>query len=87
MSEMKQLICISEENHGVIGVASDFLKAKQFLLETDWVGEHTDFYDEKAGGWKSLPELFGENWQEEFLKQDEDFFDGSFYFHEISFLE
>ena len=36
---MKQIVFISEENYGTIGAASNFYKAKQFLLETGWVDE------------------------------------------------
>ena len=34
---MKQIVFISEECHGAIGAASNFYKAKQFLLESGWV--------------------------------------------------
>ena len=36
---MKQIVFISEECHGTIGAASNFYKAKQFLLESGWVNE------------------------------------------------
>lgn len=84
---MKKVIVISEECHGTIGVASSFEKAKLFLLESGWLGKGYDVYDTKEGGWCPVTEMFGENWQEEILKQDEDFFDGSFYFREMDFMD
>lgn len=84
---MKKVIRITEESHGTIAVASDFMKAKQYLLDSDWVNEYTAIYDQKSENWIPLEEFFGENWQEEFLKQDEDWFDGLFYFCEIDFME
>lgn len=84
---MRQVIKITEEYHGTIAVASDFMKAKQYLLDSGWVTEYFDGYDEKEGQFVPLKELFGENWQEEFLKQDKDWFDGLFYFYEIDFAE
>jgi hypothetical protein len=84
---MKQIVIIGEESHGTIGAASNFYKAKLFLLESGWLGEHTDFWDDKERDWKSPSELFGENWQEEILAQDEGFFEGNFYFREMDFME
>ena len=79
---MKQIVFISEECHGTIGAASNFYKAKQFLLESGWV-------DELWCGYMGAPliEIFGENWQEKFLELSEEDFDGSFYFSEKDFLE
>lgn len=36
---MKQIVLISEDYYGTIGAASNFYKAKQFLLESGWVDE------------------------------------------------
>lgn len=79
---MKQIVIISEERHGTIGAASNFYKAKQFLLESGWV-------DELWCGYMGTPliEIFGENWQEKFLELPEEDFDDSFYFSEKGFLE
>ena len=79
---MRQIVFINEECHGIIGAASSFYKAKQFLLESGWV-------DEFWCGYMGMPlvEVFGENWQREFLELSEKDFDGSFYFSEKDFLE
>lgn len=79
---MKQIVFISEECHGTIGAASNFYKAKQFLLRSNWI-------DELWCGYMGTPliEIFGENWQEKFLELSEEDFDGSFYFSKKDFLE
>ena len=79
---MKQIVFISEECHGTIGAASNFYKAKQFLLESGWVNELWCGY---MGA--PLIEIFGVNWQEKFLELSEVDFDGSFYFSKMDFLE
>lgn len=84
---MKKVIVIGEECHGTIGVASDFKKAKLFLLKSGWLGEHTDIWDDEKEEWKSPSELFGENWQEEILAQEKGFFEGTFYFREMDFMD
>lgn len=79
---MKQIVFISEECHGTIGAASNFYKAKQFLLESGWVNELWDGY---IGA--PLIEVFGEDWQEKFLELSEEDFDGCFYFSWKDYLE
>lgn len=79
---MRQIVIISEECHGTIGAASTFEKAKQFLLESGWVNKLWCGY---MGA--PLIEIFGENWQENFLELSEEDFDGSFYFSEMDFME
>lgn len=79
---MKQIVFIDEECHGIIGAASNFYKAKQFLLESGWVNELWCGYTGAP-----LIEIFGENWQEKFLELSENDFDGSFYFSWKDYLE
>ena len=84
---MRKIVFIIEECHGTIGAASSFEKAKQFLLESGWVDEGFDYYAPGADFSIPIKEAFGENWQEEFMKLEEDDFDGQFYFYEKDFLE
>lgn len=87
---MKQIVFISEECHGTIGAASNFYKAKQFLLESGWVDEFWEYCPPDSDSeFYSAPikEYFGENWQEKFLELSEEDFDGSFYFSEKDFME
>lgn len=84
---MKQIVFISEECHGTIGAASNFYKAKQFLLESGWLNEMTFFYDEDVDEDRPISEIYGDDWQEVILEADKGFFDGLFYFSEKDFLE
>ena len=84
---MKQIVFISEENYGTIGAASNFYKAKQFLLETGWVDEFWLFCPPGTDEYIPIKQYFGKNWQEKFLELSEDDFDGMFYFSKIYFLE
>ena len=80
MERIEEVVIISEENHGVIGVAVDYKTAIRWLIQTDWINGGTNFWvDEK---WQTVEQLFGENWQEKLVEQDEEFFEGSFYFYE-----
>ena len=84
---MKQIVIIIEESYGTIGAASNFYKAKQFLLESGWVDEFWLFCPPGADKCIPIKQYFGENWQEKFLELSEDDFGDSFYFSEIDFLE
>lgn len=83
----RKVVRIIEENHGTIGVASNFNKAKQWILDNDWFNEYSEVHNDETGEWVNVKEFFGENWKEEFLRQNEDFFDGMFYFQKIDFAE
>jgi hypothetical protein len=84
MERIEKVTIISEENHGVIGVAVDRESAIRWLIQTDWINGGTDFWvDEK---WQSVEQLFGENWQEKLVEQDDEFFEGSFYFYEENLI-
>lgn len=84
---MKEIMFVSEECHGIIGAASNFYKAKQFLLESGWVDKLWCFYPSGADVGIPIAEYFGENWQEKFLELSEEDFDGSFYFSWKEYLE
>lgn len=84
---MKQIVFISEECHGTIGAASNFYKAKQFLLESGWVNELWYYFPPGKDEGVPIGEYFGENWQEKFLELSEEDFDGCFYFSWEDYLE
>lgn len=84
---MKTIIFIEEEFHGTIGAASDFYKAKQFLLESGWVDELWFFYPPGKDEGAPIKEYFGEEWQGKFLELSKEDFDGSFYFSKKGFME
>ena len=80
MQKIEKIIIIYEENHGVIGVAVDLKSAIYWLIETDWINAHTNFWVDKK--WQTVEKLFGEHWREILVEQEEEFFEGSFYFDE-----
>ena len=70
------VICIVEDNHGLIGIAANEKAAKQFLLDSEWVKAGTEIWcrdeNERYGGhYVSLIDLYGENWEEKFFAMSE----------------
>ena len=69
------VLIVYEENHGTIFCAKDFNAAKRALLETDWVNGSSDVWcpdmreevPMDAGSYRSLEEMYGENWKDVFL--------------------
>ena len=80
MERIEKVTIISEENHGVIGVAISLESAIRWLIQTDWICAGTEFWVDNK--WQSVEQLFGERWRERLVEQDEEFFEGSFYFYE-----
>lgn len=78
---------IGEENHGILGVAKSKKLAIQQLIETEWITEGTEFFNESTNNWCSIKELLGIHWKEKILEKDSDFFDGSFYFTPYELIE
>jgi hypothetical protein len=73
---MEKVILVVEENHGVILVATNEDAAKRALLEADWVDNYSSIYvedrvNEFNNHFFSLEEIYGENWEEEYMKFDE----------------
>lgn len=87
------IIHIKEESHGTIGAATSVKEAVKWLIESGWVWDTEDYYskyNEETGKWESTSpsERYGENWREVLPERpaDEiiDFFNGVFYFYEIT---
>ena len=88
---MRNVIVISEENHGTIGVAVDETAAIKFLIAEDWID---DLWDEEQKKYVYHETLFGrygvDNLLDLMLKmyaQNEDCFDGMFYFRKTKLFE
>ena len=80
---MNNVILISEDNHGLIGVATNYISAINFLIEYDWLNENTEIsYFNGNEGPSSVKDTFGENWQQAIknlsLGEFNDTFDDSF---------
>ena len=92
------IIIVHEENHGTILCAKDRDAAKRALLATDWVYSGSDVWCpdmreevlSDAGNYRSIKDVYGDNWEEVFLS---DLFDDTklelmgFYLHESEVWE
>ena len=63
-----KVITINEECHGFIGIADTKEHAIDFLVDKNWLSEHTElpYFDEEDKTWKdrSVKEKLGENWKD-----------------------
>lgn len=88
---MKDVIIITEENHGTIGVAVDETAAIRFLIEEDWVDDLWDEEQQKYVYYKTLFDRYKvDNLLDLMLKmyaENEDCFDGMFYFNKTKLFE
>lgn len=79
---MKNIIVISEDNHGIIGFAKDLFSAVSYLIKNDWITKNTTFFYEEWGEEFSLDDYFGNEWKAEILKMSlkdfNEFFDDRF---------
>ena len=86
---MEKVILVIEENHGTILVATNENAAKRALLETAWVDNYSSIYvedrvNEFDNHFFSLEEIYGENWEEEYMKFDESQMEKlGFYFRKV----
>lgn len=88
---MRNVIVVSEENHGTIGVAVDEAAAINLLIAEGWVD---DLWDKEQKKYVYHETLFGryevDNLLDLMLKmyaEDEDCFDGMFYFCKTKLFE
>lgn len=56
---MNYVICIYEDNHGLIGIAANYLAAIDFLIKKNWLNDNT-----VTGEGLFVCEEFGEKWVE-----------------------
>lgn len=68
-----QVHVIREENHGLIGIAATYRAAMYWLLSSGWVGRYSEIWipdeDDCNGGRNmTLDELFGDNWEKQFIR-------------------
>jgi hypothetical protein len=83
-----EIVVISEENHGFIGVATTHKAAKQWLIREGWVDRYSDIYNHDTSKWESLEELYGENWKEVYMNFDEEDMENiGFYLHDKELIE
>lgn len=76
---MKKVICIEIEPHGVMGLAKNYNHAIHWLIKNSYLNSFSFFWQEQEQDLKTLPQLLGENWQEEILKLSIEEFNDLFY--------
>ena len=85
-----KVITINEECHGFIGIADTKEHAIDFLVDENWLSEHTElpYFDEKDNTWRdrSVKEKLGENWEDVLKNSDiekmNDLLEDTFFFDE-----
>jgi hypothetical protein len=89
---MKVYIVV-EDSHGQIGVAASRKAAKQWLVSSNWVNQHSDIWcpdgNERWGGhYITLDDLYGENWKEKFLQSSDELLENmGFFINEEELIE
>lgn len=88
---MRDVIIITEENHGTIGVAVDEAAAIRFLIEEGWVD---DLWDEEQQKYVYCETLFDRykvnnifDLMIKMYQENEEIFDGLFYFNKTKLFE
>ena len=86
-----RVVTIEEDNHGQIGIASNYQNAIHFLVNEHWLDELTEVYDSGFQDTKLLLDLLGEEWLATILnwtlEKFNEFFDGCFYLNEVTVYE
>jgi hypothetical protein len=88
---MRDVIIISEENHGTIGVAVDEAAAIRFIIEEGWVDDLWDEEQKKYVYHEALFDRYGVNNLLDLMlkmyQEDENCFDGMSYFNKTKLFE
>ena len=74
---MKKVYVIYEDNHGMIGVANDYLSAIDGLIEEKWLNGDTVMLDDNDNP-STVKEVFGEEWVDLIKHWDKDVFNINF---------
>lgn len=85
---MTNVILISEDNHGTIGVATTTEAAKKWLIETGWVASYSELWMPHLDEAPALFDLYGEKWEEEYMKFDAEQMENlGFFFKKVELIE
>ena len=80
-----KVINIDEECHGHIGIATNIKTAIDLLIKKSWLTWYSEVSPD-GDGWKSMKDLFGDEWEKEVrswtLDHFNDVFEGCFYLRE-----
>lgn len=73
-----EVIVVTEKNHGEILSAVDFKNAIRGLIICKWLSESTKIYDFEEDKYKTVGEMYGENWKEVILSRGMEQFNEDF---------
>lgn len=82
---MKTVICVYEDNHGLIAIAKDYASALDFLIKENWLEDNTEIW---AGDYyyTYLVEALGKDWPDKMRDWDiehfNDYWENSIYLKE-----
>lgn len=81
---MQTVVTIQEDNHGLIGIAKDYLSAIDFLVNENWLDEKFEVWvDNEDYLTQSIKDKLGKNWKEIIstwnTEQFNNYFEGNFY--------
>jgi hypothetical protein len=62
---MENVILIGEDNHGYIGVARNYKRAVEFIIDSEWIDR--DFEVLWKGEYIPISVALGEDWKEKLL--------------------
>jgi hypothetical protein len=79
-----EITVISEECHGMIGIAANYSEAIKWLVDTAWIYGGMDiWYEDK---WQTIEQVFGNDWKEHLDRITEEHLDGCFYFQTMKVM-
>ena len=83
---MKKVYCVYEDNHGMIGLATDYISAIDGLINENWLHEKIEMVDENDNLFL-LKEKLGKKWLEKIKSWNVEkfniFFDGIFWINQM----
>lgn len=62
-----KVVSIDSEPRGFLALAKDEKAARQWLIDAEFITEHSELWIEAEEKWYSLAELYGEEWTDKVL--------------------
>ena len=59
---MKKVYCVYKNNHGMIGLATDYPSAIDGLIKENWLTENTELLDDNGFPSTFVKEILGKEW-------------------------
>lgn len=82
-----KVVAVNQDSHGFIGLAKDYKSALDLLINTHWLEDNTEVWDERTNGWVKLKDAQGEDWFDDMcrwsINEFNEYWDSSFYLEEV----